>query len=172
MRGYPATVTAQDPVLATARAFDARELGTLDDAEPLYEGDLPELYGRQVALTRQRIRVLSAQLARAYDEHGEKALVRETFIYDRETGEAVSSGEQITGLAELEGRERDRLDRQIALHLKLAVIAEEAAGERRKRSQALARLAEEICRAAGLDWAAAETREIARRAVAAAFAAV
>lgn len=165
-----AQARARDAALtATAQAFDATELGTLDDVDPLTEDGLSDVYSRQIALTVQRVRVLSAQLAQAYAEHKEKALVRENFIWDRETGEAISAGESITALAELEGKERDRLDRQIAQVVKLRVLAEESAERRQDYARKMAAALRDVCTAAGLDWSDEETRQIARRAAVAAF---
>lgn len=159
----------QAALTATAQAFDATVLGTLDDVAPMHENDLPDFYSRQIGLTAQRVRVLSAQLAQAYAERKMDALVREDFVYDRETGAAVRAGESITALAELEGRERDRLDRQLGQALKLRILAEESAERRRDTARRMAALTEELCTKAGLDWADPEVKALARRAVVAAF---
>lgn len=159
-----------DAVTATAQAFDpASVLGTLDDVDPLFEDDLPALYSRQLALTARRVRVLSAQLAQAFAEHKQAALVREDFIFDRETGTPVSAGESITALAELEGKERDRLDRQLATALRLRALERESAERRAEFGRRVGTLAQELCERAGLDWAAEGTRQIAAAAVVRAF---
>lgn len=164
-----AEARARDAALtATAQAFDATALGTLDDVEPLAGSDLPALIARQLALTGQRVRVLSAQLARAYAEHGRNALVREDFVYDRETGTAISAGESITALAELEGKERDRLDRQLAAAVRLG-LEKQSREEREQLARQVATVARELCEQAGLSWSDEGTRALARRVIVSVF---
>lgn len=189
MARYPPPVTADyaaaAEVFAAARdrraalieqaqswtGVDAAELGSLDTVTPLPGSELPSVYARLVALSAQRLRVLSAQLAKAYAvaEAGEPGsgvtvFARERLIYDPATEEVRAAGEEVTVLARLEAAERDRLADLLAtaVRLQLEVRSAEALASQGRRMAAVVRaMAEE----AGLDWSAAETRRLAQRAV-------
>ncbi|MGH3987662.1 MAG: hypothetical protein ACRDTZ_10130, partial [Pseudonocardiaceae bacterium] len=109
----PAAVRAQADALARQTGewtvvLPDSDPGTLDTAGHLRGDEVPELYSRTVALTAQRVRMLSAELARDIKLRGRAALVREDMLWDPEEGRPVVAREVPSGLAVLEGRERDR----------------------------------------------------------------
>jgi hypothetical protein len=142
----------------------ADEFGTFDTCAPVPGEQLPNIYARLIALSVQRLRVLSGQLARAYAEHDVDALVYERKAYDPGTEELVTVGQAVTALADLEGKERDRLEGLIttAIRLQMEVRSQEAVRDHGRR---IAALAQALCEQVGLDWAADDTRRLAQRAI-------
>jgi hypothetical protein len=180
--GYAARVTA-DLVAIAATFADRRQrdaalveqaqswtgqgindLGTFD-ASPQIDGDeLGNVYARLVALSIQRLRVVSDQLARAFAEHGVDALVKDRLAYNPGTEELEVIGEQVSALAELEGRERRQLQELLtaAVRLRLETRSAEAIAA---QGQRMAALAQALCEEVGLDWNTDSARRVAQRAV-------
>jgi hypothetical protein len=140
------------------------ELGTFDNSAPVDGDQIGSIYARLVALSVQRLRVLSDQLAASYAAHAERALVMETKAYNRETEELEVTGEQITALAQLEGKERDRLERLLTVAVRLQLESRSVAAIANHGLRTAA-LAQSLCEQAGLDWADADTRRLAQRAI-------
>lgn len=144
--------------------LESDELGTLDEVAPLASRDVDSLYARLVALSAQRVRVLSGQLNAAYAEHGTDALVSHRQVFNPATGEVEDAGEVVSTLAKLDAEERDRLERLLttAVRLKLETRSADALASQGRMMAALARA---LCEQAGLDWGAEETRRLAQQAV-------
>jgi hypothetical protein len=140
------------------------DLGTFD-ASPQIDGDeLGNVYARLVALSIQRLRVVSDQLAKAFAEHGVAALVKDRLAYNPGTEELEVIGEQVSALAELEGRERKQLQELLtaAVRLRLETRSAEAIAA---QGQRMAALAQALCEEVGLDWNTDAARRVAQRAV-------
>jgi hypothetical protein len=140
------------------------DLGTFD-ASPQIDGDeLGNVYARLVSLSVQRLRVVSDQLARAFAEHGVDALVKDRLAYNPGTEELEVIGEQVSALAELEGRERKQLQELLtaAVRLRLETRSAEAIAA---QGQRMAALAQALCEEVGLDWNTDSARRVAQRAV-------
>jgi hypothetical protein len=152
-------------------ATDPDSLGNFDEVDAVPGDQLPNIYARLIALSVQRLRVLSAQLNAAYAEHQVDALVYAKKAYNPGTEELETIGEEPTALARLEGQERDRLEGLItpAVRLQMEVRSREAVAQ---HGQRIAALAQSMCEEAGLNWASEETRRLAQRAIVRAEAAV
>lgn len=157
-----------DALIAQARAWTGGQavddLGNFDTTPPLDGGQLTNVYARLIALSVQRLRVLSDQLNRAFAENQLAAFVREKLIYDPASQEVVTAGEEITALAALEAKERDRLEGLIlsAIRLQMEYRSQQAVT---RHGQRMAALAQALCEEAGLDWADEATRRLAGRAI-------
>ena len=154
-------------LLAQAQAWTGQEIGDLGtfDASPQMDGDeLGNVYARLVSLSVQRLRVLSSQLAAAFAKEGVAALVKDRLAYNPGTEELEVIGEQISALAELEGRERKQLQELLtaAVRLRLETRSAEAIAA---QGQRMAALAQALCEEAGLDWNTEAARRLAQRAV-------
>lgn len=146
-----------------ARADDM-ELGTFDSVTPLDGGEIGSVYARLAALSVQRLRVLTAQLAEQYADHGMGAFVRDRLVYNPANQDVEVAGEELTGLARLELEERKLLQGLLtaAVRLKLEVHSAQA---RQSHGRRMAALAEALCEQVGMDWSAPETRRMAQQAV-------
>lgn len=169
-QAFAASRARRDALLAQAQSWtgcDTGDFGTFDSVTPVSGDELGSIYARLAALSVQRLRVLSAQLAAAYEADPAGALVYERKAYDPATEELVTIGQEVTALAKLEAAERDRLERLItvAVRLRLEVRSEEAI---RLQGRRMAALVQAACEQAGLDWSLPETRRVAQRAVVAA----
>lgn len=155
-------------LLAQARGWTSgqgvTELGSFDTAEPLPGDQMPNIYARLIALSAQRLRVLSDQLAQAYAKDGVVALVYERRAYNPGTEQLETIGQEPTALAKLEGKERDRLAELLttAVRLQLEVRSDAAV---RSHGRRIAALAQTLCEEAGLNWADEQTRRLAQRAI-------
>ncbi|MGH3986737.1 MAG: hypothetical protein ACRDTZ_05395, partial [Pseudonocardiaceae bacterium] len=111
---------------------------------------------------------------------GRAALVREDMLWDPEEGRPVVAREVPSGLAVLEGRERDRLARELREIVKIRLELQAARTRERDDAAARARQLREwqddasrdlvlavraALEEAGRDWSAPETQELARRAL-------
>lgn len=142
----------------------AGELGTFDTVTPLESGEIGNVYARLAALSVQRLRVLSSQLAQQYTEHGMNAFVRDRLIYNPATQEVEVAGEEPTALAKLELDERKLLQNLLTSAVRLKLEAQSQAA-RDGHGRRMAAFAQSLCELAGLDWAAEDTRRLAQRAV-------
>jgi hypothetical protein len=140
------------------------ELGNFDTVMPTDGDQLGNIYARLVALSAQRLRVLSDQLARAYAAYGVDAFRYEKQIYNPRTEEVEVASEEVTVLYRLEAEERDRLERLLiaAVKLQLESRSAEAVAMQAQRQVAYVR---SMAEAAGLSWADESTRRLAQRAV-------
>lgn len=142
----------------------ASALGSLDAVDPLPGSAVPNVYARAVALTAQRVRYFSDQLAQAVEKHGVSALVRENLVYDPETSEVRVASETPTALADMEYRERRLLESQLQAAIRLG-LQQRSAAERQAIIDRNVDLLESFAVEAGMDWAAPDTRRIAQRAL-------
>lgn len=157
----------RDALTAQAQSWTQQsvgDLGTFDATPPVAGSELPNIYARLIALSVQRLRVLSDQLAQAYGTGQLTALVYERKAYDPGTEELVTLSEEPTALAVLEGKERDRLANLLrdAVRLQLEARSVEVI---RNHGLRIATLTQALCEAAGLDWADEDTRRLAQRAI-------
>lgn len=160
----------RDALTAQAQSWTGQsvgDLGTFDATPPVAGAELPNIYARLIALSVQRLRVLSDQLAQAYETDKLAALVYARKAYDPGTETLETIGEEPTALAVLEGKERDRLANLLrdAVRLQLEARSQEVI---RNHGLRIATLAKTLCEAAGLDWADEDTRRLAQRAIVAA----
>lgn len=162
-RAQQAALVAQQQGWAPARADDMG-LGTFDTVTPLDGSEIGTVYARLAALSMQRLRVLGAQLAEQYAQHGMAAFVRDKLIYNPANQEVEVAGEEPTALARLELEERKLLQGLLttAVRLKLEVHSAQAKDAHGRRMAALAQaFAEQV----GLDWSDPATRRLAQQAV-------
>jgi hypothetical protein len=158
-------------LLEQAQAFTGidtdTELGTFDTVAPTSGEDLGNIYARLVALSAQRLRVLSAQLAAAHRDDPTGAFVYEKKAWNQATEELEVISEEPTALARLVTQESDRLADLLttAVKLRLEVRSAEALAMQSKR---IAAYVQAMAETAGLDWSQAETRRLAQRAIVAA----
>lgn len=164
---FAAERARREELVAQARSWTGlgdTELGTLDGVEPLASGQIDTLYARLVALSAQRLRVLSGQLAAVYAEHGADALVSRRQVFNPATGEVEDAGEVVSVLAKLDADERDRLERLLTTAVRLG-LERRATDALERQRQVIGALARSLCEEAGLDWSAPETRRLAQRAM-------
>lgn len=90
LRSKRAALTAQAQAWTGGQGSD--EFGTFDNSAPVDGDQIGSIYARLVALSVQRLRVLSDQLAQAYATYGKDALVMETKTYNPGTEELESPG--------------------------------------------------------------------------------
>lgn len=172
---FTASRAQRDALIAQAQSWTGvagnETLSNFDSVTPLDGGQLGTVYARLLALSIQRLRVLSAQLEIAYAASGPAAFVREKLIYNPGTQEVEVAGEEPTVLAKMEAEERDRLEELIskAVRLKMEVHAQQAVSLHGRR---MATLAQKLCEAMGYDWGDADTKRLAQSAVLAAEAEV
>lgn len=140
------------------------DLGTFDSVTPLNGDDIGNVYARLTALSVQRLRVLSAQLAEQYRDHGMAAFVRDQLLYNPATNEVEVAGEQSTQLARQDFEERKLLKDLLttAVRLKLEVQSQQAVAQHGLRQAVTLQAFAEQC---GLDWNEPETRRMAQQAV-------
>lgn len=160
-------------------AADARR--RLRDELPYYGSDdlesvqLAEVYARLVAVAVGRAEFYGELLAEAYRREGIGALVghkMDAVVVGGGRGmpsemELYATSEEIRGLVELEGRERDRAERLTREAIKLGVQAKQVDAMRaygRTVAESMRALALEL----GLDWTSELLRRAAQRAVLAA----
>jgi hypothetical protein len=161
----------RNALLAQAQAFTGidtdTELGTFDTVAPTSGEDLGNIYARLVALSAQRLRVLSAQLADAHRSDPTGAFVYEKKAWNQATEELEVISEEPTALSRLVTQESDRLADLLttAVKLRLEVRSAEALAMQSKR---IAAYVQAMAEAAGLDWSQADTRRLAQRAIVAA----
>ena len=162
LRSKRAALTAQAQAWTGGQGSD--ELGTFDNSAPVDGDQIGSIYARLVALSVQRLRVLSEQLSQAYAAEGKDALVMETKIYNPGTEELEVTGEQITALAQLELKERKMLQELLTVAVRLQLESRSVAAIA-NHGLRMAALAQSLCEEAGLDWADNETRRLAQRAI-------
>lgn len=162
-------------LLAQAQSFtgiaDAGELGTFDTVSPTSGEEMGNIYARLVALSAQRLRVLSGQLNAAHAADPVGAFVYEKKAYNTQTEELEVVSEEPTALARLVTQESDRLADLLvtAVKLRMEVRSAEALAMQSKR---MAAYVQAMAEAAGLSWADEGTRRLAQRAIVAAEAAM
>jgi hypothetical protein len=143
------------------------DLGTFDTVIPLDGDQLSNVYARLMALSVQRLRVLSAQLAEAYATDSATAFVYDKLMYNPASQEVEVASQEVTALARLESEERDRLKDLLALSVRLQLEVR-AADAIKTQGQRMAALAQALCEKVGLDWDEPDTKRLAQAAVLAA----
>lgn len=168
---FEADRTRRAALVAQAQAWTggqgADELGSFDTTAPVAGEQIPNIYARLIALSVQRLRVLSGQLAEAFATEGVRALVYERKAYNVGTEELEVIGEEPTALAKMEVKEREHLATLLTTAVRLQLEARDRDAVRR-HGQRMAALAQAFAEQAGLDWADEETRRLAQRAIVAA----
>ena len=165
-RARSAALQAQARAWEPERADDM-DLGTFDTVAPLEGDQIGNVYARLAALSMQRLRVLGAQLAEQYRDHGMAAFVRDRLIYNPGSQEVEVAGEEPTALARLELEERKLLQGLLTTAVRLKLETQSAAAQD-MHGRRMAAFAEALCTQAGLDWADPGTRRLAQAAVLAA----
>jgi uncharacterized protein with PIN domain len=122
------------------------------------------IYARLVALSAQRLRVLTGQLSAAHKADPQGAFVYEKKIWDPATESVETASEEPTALARLVAQESDRLAELLvtAVKLRLEVRSADAIALQSKR---MAAYVQAVAEAAGLNWGDAATRRLAQRAI-------
>jgi hypothetical protein len=147
------------------------ELGTFDTVTPTSGEEMGNIYARLVALSAQRLRVLTGQLSAAHKADPQGAFVYEKKTWNPATESVETASEEPTALMRLVTQESDRLAELLvtAVKLRLEVRSAEAIALQSKRMAALVRA---MAEAAGLNWGEEATRRIAQRAIVSAEAAM
>lgn len=168
---FDASRARQAVLVAQARSWTGVEgcddLGSFDTVMPLEGDQLSNVYARLMALSVQRLRVLSAQLSKAYATEPASAFVYDKLMYNPGTQEVEVASQEVTALARLESEERDRLKELLALSVRLRLEVR-AADAIKTQGQRMAALAQALCEQVGLDWNEPETKRLAQSAVLAA----
>lgn len=140
------------------------ELGTFDTVTPTSGEEMGNIYARLVALSAQRLRVLTGQLNAAHRADPQGAFVYERKIWNPETESVETASEEPTALSKLVAQESDRLAELLvtAVKLRLEVRSADALAMQSKR---MAAYVQAMAEAAGLNWGDAATRRLAQRAI-------
>ncbi|HZE01405.1 MAG TPA: hypothetical protein VE155_06530 [Pseudonocardiaceae bacterium] len=164
-RARAAALVAQAQSWTGVKGCD--DLGSFDTVAPLDGDQLQNVYARLMALSVQRLRVLSAQLSAAYATDPDSTFVYNKLLYNPGTQEVEVASQEVTALARLESEERDRLKDLLALSVRLQLEVR-AADAIKTQGQRMAALAQALCERVGLDWNEPETKRLAQSAVLAA----
>jgi hypothetical protein len=131
------------------------QLATLDEASGRV--DAARAFAALTAVALERVQLYGAQLAAAYAEVGEEALIQTVSIVDPETGELVPNRQQPSALVALELRERDTAERLLTTAAKLG-LEQRAVGLREQNAAQTVAFARRLVERLGFDWSDEEVR--------------